>query len=138
VDRCRDDPGAQDGQEREKPLLVRAAQTHGNASPGTSDNFPKLPYPLGTCLLKGEVRMVFPAPGDILSLPPKTPRGGQRNRGKRRCPMELVLTNLEIRALKETLETEISHLRREITADEDRRAGEGLVTRKELLVATLD
>ena len=52
--------------------------------------------------------------------------------------MELVLTNLEIRALKETLETEISHLRREITAAKDQRTREDLVTRKELLVSILE
>ena len=52
--------------------------------------------------------------------------------------MELVLTNLEIRALKETLETEISDLRREITAAKDRRTREDLVTRKELLVSILE
>ena len=52
--------------------------------------------------------------------------------------MELVLTNLEIRALKETLETEISQLRGEITAAKDRRTREDLVTRKELLVSILE
>jgi hypothetical protein len=52
--------------------------------------------------------------------------------------MELVLTNLEIRALKETLETEISDLRMEITAAKDRRTREDLVTRKELLVSILE
>jgi hypothetical protein len=52
--------------------------------------------------------------------------------------MELVLTNLEIRALKETLETEISQLRREIAAKKDRRTREDLVTRKELLVSILE
>ena len=52
--------------------------------------------------------------------------------------MELVLTNLEIRALKETLETEISDLRREITAAKDRRTREDLVTQKELLVSILE
>ena len=52
--------------------------------------------------------------------------------------MELVLTNLEIRALKGTLETEISHLRREITAAKDQRTREDLVTRKELLMSILE
>jgi hypothetical protein len=52
--------------------------------------------------------------------------------------MELVLTNLEIRALKETLETEISQLRREIAAKKDRRTREDLVTRNELLVSILE
>jgi hypothetical protein len=52
--------------------------------------------------------------------------------------MELVLTNLEIRALKETLETEISHLRMEIIAGKGRRTREDLVTRKELLVSILE
>ncbi len=52
--------------------------------------------------------------------------------------MELVLTNLEIRALKETLETEISQLQREIAAKKDRRTRENLVTRKELLVSILE
>ena len=52
--------------------------------------------------------------------------------------MELVLTNLEIRALKETLETEISDLRMEITAAKDRRTREDLVTQKELLVSILE
>ena len=49
--------------------------------------------------------------------------------------MELLLTNMEIRALKETLETEISHLRREIAAAKDLRAREDMVMRKELLLS---
>lgn len=49
--------------------------------------------------------------------------------------MELLLTNLEVRALKETLETEISHLRMEIAAAKDRGVREDLITRKELLLS---
>jgi hypothetical protein len=52
--------------------------------------------------------------------------------------MELLLTNMEIRALKETLETEISHLRREIAAAKDRREREDMVLRKELLLSILE
>ncbi|MGZ8459687.1 MAG: hypothetical protein ACXWW2_04605 [Candidatus Deferrimicrobiaceae bacterium] len=52
--------------------------------------------------------------------------------------MELLLTNMEIRALKETLETEISHLRREIAAAKDLRAREDMVMRKELLLSILE
>jgi hypothetical protein len=52
--------------------------------------------------------------------------------------MELLLTNMEIRALKETLETEISHLRREIAAAKGLRAREDMVMRKELLLSILE
>lgn len=52
--------------------------------------------------------------------------------------MELLLTNLEIRALKETLDAEISHLRMEIAAARDRRAREEMVTKKELLLSILE
>ncbi|MGZ8431139.1 MAG: hypothetical protein ACXWWV_05435 [Candidatus Deferrimicrobiaceae bacterium] len=52
--------------------------------------------------------------------------------------MELLLTNMEIRALKETLETEISHLRREIAAAKELRAREDMVMRKELLLSILE
>ncbi|HEU5360107.1 MAG TPA: hypothetical protein VFU42_03005 [Candidatus Deferrimicrobiaceae bacterium] len=52
--------------------------------------------------------------------------------------MQLLLTNLEIRALKETLETEISHLRMEIAAAKDLRTREDLITRKELLHSILE
>ena len=52
--------------------------------------------------------------------------------------MELLLTNMEIRALKETLETEISHLRMEIAAAKDLRVREDMVMRKELLVSILE
>ena len=52
--------------------------------------------------------------------------------------MELLLTNMEIRALKETLETEISHLRMEIAAAKEPRAREDMVMRKELLLSILE
>lgn len=52
--------------------------------------------------------------------------------------MELLLTNMEIRALKESLETEISHLRMEIAAAKDLRAREDMVMRKELLLSILE
>ena len=52
--------------------------------------------------------------------------------------MELLLTNLEIGALKETLETEVSHLRMEISAVRDRQTREEMVTRKELLLSILE
>ena len=52
--------------------------------------------------------------------------------------MELLLTNMETRALKETLETEISHLGMEIAAAKKLRAREDRVTRKELLVSILE
>ncbi len=49
--------------------------------------------------------------------------------------MELILTNMEVRALKETLEAEISHLRMDIAAARDRGVREDLITRKELLLS---
>jgi Trp operon repressor len=52
--------------------------------------------------------------------------------------MELLLTNMEIRALKETLETEISHLRRGIAAAKMLRTREDMVMRKELLLSILE
>jgi hypothetical protein len=52
--------------------------------------------------------------------------------------MELLLTNMEIRALKETLETEISHLRMETAVAKDLRAREDMVMRKELLISVLE
>ena len=52
--------------------------------------------------------------------------------------MELLLTNMEIRALKETLETEVSQLRREIAAAKKLRVREDMVMRKELLVSILE
>jgi len=52
--------------------------------------------------------------------------------------MELLLTNMEIRALKETLETEISNLRMEIAAAKGLRAREDMVMRKELLLSILE
>lgn len=52
--------------------------------------------------------------------------------------MELLLTNLEIRALKETLEAEVSHLRMDIATAKDRKMREELITRKELLLSILE
>jgi hypothetical protein len=52
--------------------------------------------------------------------------------------MELLLTNMEIRALKETLETEISRLRMETAVAKDLRAREDMVMRKELLISVLE
>jgi hypothetical protein len=52
--------------------------------------------------------------------------------------MELLMTNMEIRALKETLETEISHLRKGVAAAKDPRAREDMVLRKELLLSILE
>ncbi len=52
--------------------------------------------------------------------------------------MELLLTNLEIRALKETLEAEISHLRMDIATAKDRKMREDLIMRKELLLSILE
>lgn len=49
--------------------------------------------------------------------------------------MELLLTNMEVQALKETLETEISHLRMEIAIAKDRGVREDLIMRKELLLS---
>ena len=52
--------------------------------------------------------------------------------------MELLLTNLEIRALKETLEAEVSHLRMDIATTKDRKMREDLIMRKELLLSILE
>ena len=52
--------------------------------------------------------------------------------------MELLLTNLEIRALKETLEAEVSNLRMDIATAKDRTMREDLIIRKELLLSILD
>lgn len=52
--------------------------------------------------------------------------------------MELLLTNLEIRALKETLEAEISNLRMDIATAKDRKMREDLIMRKELLLSILE
>jgi hypothetical protein len=52
--------------------------------------------------------------------------------------VELLLTNLEIRALKETLEAEVSHLRMDIATAKDRKMREDLIMRKELLLSILE
>ncbi len=52
--------------------------------------------------------------------------------------MELLLTNMEIRALKETLEAEIASLQMEIVAARDPGIREDLITRKELLLSVLE
>jgi predicted Holliday junction resolvase-like endonuclease len=52
--------------------------------------------------------------------------------------MELLLTNLEIRALKETLEAEIADLQMEIAAARDQRVREEMITTKELLLSVLE
>jgi hypothetical protein len=52
--------------------------------------------------------------------------------------MELLLTNLEVRALKETLEAEISNFQMEIAAARDRGMREEMITRKELLLSVLE
>ncbi len=52
--------------------------------------------------------------------------------------MELLLTNLEVRALKETLEAEVSHLRMDIATAKDRKMREDLIMRKELLLSILE
>jgi predicted Holliday junction resolvase-like endonuclease len=52
--------------------------------------------------------------------------------------MELLLTNLEIRALKETLEAEIADLQMEIAAARDQRVREEMITTKELLLSILE
>ena len=52
--------------------------------------------------------------------------------------MELLLTNLEIRALKETLEAEVSNLRMDIATAKDRTMREDLIMRKELLLSILE
>jgi len=59
-------------------------------------------------------------------------------RGERRCTVELLLTNLEIRALKETLEAEVSNLRMDIATTKDRKMREDLIMRKELLLSILE
>lgn len=52
--------------------------------------------------------------------------------------MELLLTNMEIRALKETLEAEIADLQMEIAAARDQRVREEMITTKELLLSILE
>ena len=52
--------------------------------------------------------------------------------------MELLLTNMEVRALKETLEAEIANLQMEIAAVRDRGTREEMITRKELLLSILE
>jgi predicted Holliday junction resolvase-like endonuclease len=52
--------------------------------------------------------------------------------------LELLLTNLEIRALKETLEAEIADLQMEIAAARDQRVREEMITTKELLLSVLE
>jgi hypothetical protein len=52
--------------------------------------------------------------------------------------VELLLTNLEVRALKETLEAEVSHLRMDIATAKDRKMREDLIMRKELLLSILE
>jgi len=52
--------------------------------------------------------------------------------------MELLLTNMEVRALKETLETEIANLQMDIAAARDRKTREEMITRKELLLSILE
>jgi hypothetical protein len=52
--------------------------------------------------------------------------------------LELLLTNMEIRPLKETLEAEIANLQMEIAASQDQRIREDLITRKELLLSVLE
>jgi hypothetical protein len=52
--------------------------------------------------------------------------------------VELLLTNLEIRALKETLEAEVSNLRMDIATAKDRTMREDLIMRKELLLSILE
>ena len=52
--------------------------------------------------------------------------------------MELLLTNMEVRALKETLEAEIANLQMEIVSSRDRGTREEMITRKELLLSVLD
>jgi len=52
--------------------------------------------------------------------------------------VELLLTNLEIRALKETLEAEVSNLRMDIATTKDRKMREDLIMRKELLLSILE
>jgi hypothetical protein len=52
--------------------------------------------------------------------------------------MELLLTNMEVRALKETLGAEIANLQMEIAAARDRGTREEMITRKELLLSVLE
>ena len=52
--------------------------------------------------------------------------------------MELLLTNLQIRALTETLEMEVSNLRMEIATAKEPKTREDLITRKELLLSILE
>ncbi len=52
--------------------------------------------------------------------------------------MELLLTNMEVRALKETLEAEIANLQMDIAAARDRKTREEMITRKELLLSILE
>jgi hypothetical protein len=52
--------------------------------------------------------------------------------------MELLLTNMEVRALKETLEAEIANLQMEIVSSRDRGTREEMITRKELLLSILE
>ena len=52
--------------------------------------------------------------------------------------MELLLTNMEVRALKETLEAEIANLQMEIAAVRDRGTREEMITRKDLLLSVLE
>jgi hypothetical protein len=83
---------------------------------------------------------MFPAPGDIMRAKPATEhrRAIDGIEARRRCPVELLLTNLEIRALKETLEMEVSNLRMEIVTAKAPRIREELITRKELLLSILE
>ena len=52
--------------------------------------------------------------------------------------MEFLLTNMEVRALKETLEAEIANLQMDIAAARDRKMREEMITRKELLLSILE
>jgi hypothetical protein len=52
--------------------------------------------------------------------------------------MELLLTNMEVRALKETLGAEIANLQMEIAAVRDRGTREEMITRKDLLLSVLE
>ena len=77
--------------------------------------------------------------GDILEAGIPTHPGEDRPNPKERGnPMELLLTNLEVRALKETLETEISNLSMEIAAARDRGMREEWIAKKELLLSILE
>lgn len=70
--------------------------------------------------------------------PHRLRRSGKRFGGNRRCTVELLLTNMEVRALKETLEAEISHLRMDIATAKDQKMREDLIMRKELLLSILE